>query len=70
MKLIGSAINGGVINLFNIMYGRLALFFTDLENHKYARTYDNNLIRKTFLFQFVNSYIAILWAIVVKQVEH
>jgi len=65
MKLLGSTINGVIINLFNIFYGYVARVFTDLENHRYSRDYEEALIYKVFAFQFVNSYFAILWSIFV-----
>ena len=40
----------------NQVYNLLAKKLNDLENHVTATSYNDNLVIKTFLFQFVNSY--------------
>mmetsp|Transcript_1336 Transcript_1336/g.1776 ORF Transcript_1336/g.1776 Transcript_1336/m.1776 type:complete len:861 (+) Transcript_1336:116-2698(+) len=53
---IGSVINGIQINLLNLVYQRIAIWMTDRENHRTDHKYQDSLITKLFLFQFINSY--------------
>jgi len=57
---LGAPICGGLnavqIMILNIVYRGVADFLNDWENHRTDSEYENNLITKVFLFQFVNSY--------------
>jgi len=55
---LSGVINGIMINVFNNLYQRLAFALNDWENHKTDTAYDDSLIVKCFLFQFINSYMA------------
>eukprot|EP00741_Cyanophora_paradoxa_P008360 tig00001302_g8087.t1 len=46
------------IRVLDFVYFRLARYITDKENHLYYSHYEAALIRKVFVFQFVNNYIA------------
>jgi anoctamin-10/anoctamin-7 len=43
------------------VYSRLAIVLTDLENHRTQSEYEDALVVKTFLFQFVNSYFTLFY---------
>ncbi|XDV27249.1 hypothetical protein PO909_030811 [Leuciscus waleckii] len=43
------------------VYKKIALWLNDMENYRLQSTYDNNLILKTVLFQFINSYLSLFY---------
>jgi hypothetical protein len=57
---LGAPICGGVnaiqIGVLNAVYRMIADFLNDFENHRTDTEFENALITKVFLFQFVNSY--------------
>ena len=53
---IGSVLNVGWIKVMNVIYGKLARAFNELENHRTDSEAEDALILKTFVFQFCNSY--------------
>mmetsp|Transcript_245 Transcript_245/g.266 ORF Transcript_245/g.266 Transcript_245/m.266 type:complete len:770 (-) Transcript_245:224-2533(-) len=55
-KVVAGIVNAIQIQVFNIIYGKMAVKLTDWENHRTASEYEDALILKIFLFQFVNSY--------------
>lgn len=54
------------IQLMNDVYGSWAIKLNDYENHRTDTEYEDALIAKTFLFQFVNSYAALFYIAFVK----
>jgi hypothetical protein len=46
--------------LFNKLYNIIALKMNKFVNHKYRSNFDNSLISKIFIFQFVNSFNSII----------
>ena len=56
-----SAANGVAIALGNILYSLYASYVTVWENYDTQGAFAEQLARRTFLFQFVNSYIALFW---------
>lgn len=50
-----------------MLYSNLALRLTDFENHRTQTTYEDSLILKIFLFDFVNFYTALLYILILKQ---
>jgi hypothetical protein len=44
-----------------VLYGFLAKGLNDWENHRTQTDYDDQLIAKTFMFQFINSYISLFY---------
>lgn len=62
----GGIINGLMIQIFNQLYGRIAVWLTEWENHKYEKEHDDNLILKTFMFQFANAYFVMYYTVFVK----
>jgi len=60
-SIIGSLLNIAWITIMNIVYGKLAKLFNDLENHRTDTEHEDALITKTFIFQFCNSYGALFY---------
>jgi len=66
---IAAVINAVQIQILNFCYAKLSVFMTDYENHRTDTEYEDSLISKTFLFQFVNSYSSLFYiAFVAKSV--
>jgi anoctamin-10/anoctamin-7 len=55
-SIVASAINSVQITILNMVYGIVATHLTQRENHRTDTEYEDSLIAKTFVFQFVNSY--------------
>lgn len=53
---VASAVNTVQITVFNYIYQRIAIKLTSAENHRTDTEFQDSLIVKIFLFQFVNSY--------------
>lgn len=51
-----SVLNAISIQIFNLVYQIVAVKLTDAENHRTDTVYEDHLIAKTFVFQFINSY--------------
>ncbi len=51
-------LNAVSIMVFGMAYRNVAKRLTDWENHRTESDYENNLILKNFVFQFVNSYVS------------
>eukprot|EP01119_Soliformovum_irregulare_P010297 TRINITY_DN2524_c0_g1_i1.p1 TRINITY_DN2524_c0_g1~~TRINITY_DN2524_c0_g1_i1.p1 ORF type:complete len:732 (-),score=157.04 TRINITY_DN2524_c0_g1_i1:18-2213(-) len=64
--VLGAAANAVTILILNKVYEKLAVLITNWENHRTQSSYDNMIILKTFLFQFVNSYISLYYIAFVK----
>lgn len=60
-KMLAAAGNSAQIKVFNVVYGMLAAKLNDWENHRTETEYEDNLVLKIFLFQFINSYIAFFY---------
>ncbi|RIB06533.1 calcium-activated chloride channel-domain-containing protein [Gigaspora rosea] len=56
-----------VMLTLRMLYSNLALRLTDFENHRTQTAYEDSLILKIFLFDFVNFYTALLYVILLKQ---
>ena len=54
------------IQIFNVIYGKLALILTEMENHRTRVEYEDSLIIKTFIFQFVNSVNSLFYIAFIK----
>ena len=64
--IIASIANAIQIQIMNMIYGDMAIKLNDYENHRTDTAYEDNLIAKSFVFQFVNSYAALLYIAFVK----
>ena len=64
--VVASIANAVVIQVMNIIYGTVAIKLTNYENHRTDTNYEDSLIAKTFVFQFVNSYASLFYIAFVK----
>jgi hypothetical protein len=55
-SIVASVLNAVQITILNICYGKVAIALTKRENHRTDTEYEDSLIAKIFVFQFVNSY--------------
>ena len=58
IKFLPSCINVALITAFGFAYKIVLKIMVDKENHRYQQTYEDSLINKLYLFQFINSYIS------------
>lgn len=64
--IITSILNAIQIQFFNYIYSKLVIKLTELENHKTQVQYEDSLIIKTFVFQFVNSFNSLCYIAFIK----
>ena len=57
-KYIPSVINALLIITFGFVYKRLCHYLVLKENHRYFSSFENSMINKIYMFQFVNNYIS------------
>jgi len=55
-SFVASLINSFTITVFNFLYSLISTKLTDFENHRTDTLYEDSMITKLFMFQFVNSY--------------
>lgn len=55
------------LNILDTVYVKIAVFFTKKENHKYHSEYENSLVLKLVLFQFLNMNMAYLFVAFVRK---
>jgi hypothetical protein len=60
-SLAGGVVNAMTILFFNQFWKRIAVKFTEWENHRTQTEFDNALIVKIFVFYFVNSYTSLYY---------
>jgi hypothetical protein len=65
-KNIAAAANVLQIQILNAIYSTIAKSLNDYENHRTDNEYEDSLIGKTFVFQFVNSFAALGYLAFVK----
>ena len=63
------ALQGFMITVMNVIYSKMARKFTMLENHEKDSDFEFNLAMKTFIFQFVNSYLSLFYYVYVADLE-
>lgn len=66
-KTVASVINAVQIQIMNRIFGTIANTLNNWENHETETEYYDNLIAKTFLFQFVNSYTSLFYVAFLKK---
>jgi len=64
--IIGGILNAVVILILNFFYSKIASWLTEWENHRTESDWERSFIIKSFLFQFVNSYISLIYTAFVK----
>lgn len=55
-QYVASILNAIQIQVFNFLYSMIADFLTERENHRTDTEFEDAMIQKLFVFQFVNSY--------------
>ena len=60
-SIVASVLNAIQIQVFNWIYSDYALWLNRIENHRTDTDYENSLIAKTFIFQFVNSFASLFY---------
>ncbi|OQR89416.1 hypothetical protein ACHHYP_06299 [Achlya hypogyna] len=63
---IASTLNAIQIQVMNGLYMTIAVRLNNFENHRTDTQYEDNLIAKAFLFQFVNSYASLFYIAFIK----
>jgi hypothetical protein len=56
-----SSINAVQIQIFNVIFNRVATKLNNLENHRTQSDYESSLIIKSYVFQFVNSFFSLFY---------
>ena len=60
-SLVSSLLNAISIMILQIVYNRLALVFTRWENHRTQTEFEDPLVLKRFVFNFINSYVSLYY---------
>lgn len=60
-QTVTSIVNAVQIQIFNAIYSLLADALTERENHRTDTAFEDSMIAKLFLFQFVNSYASFFY---------
>jgi hypothetical protein len=68
-QVLGGMINAMFITFMNVVYKKVATILNNFENHRTDTAYEDALIGKVFLFQFVNSYISLFYIAFIKQFQ-
>tara|TARA_A100001015_G_scaffold317867_1_gene435968 strand:+ start:1380 stop:3443 length:2064 start_codon:yes stop_codon:yes gene_type:complete len=69
-QYIASALSGLQIATYNALYSSIAIFLTEYENHRTGSQFEDAMISKLFVFQFVNNYASCFYiAFVAKNLE-
>jgi hypothetical protein len=63
---VASIINAILIMVLNNLYSGMAERLNNFENHRTDTEYEDHLIGKTFMFQFVNSYASLFYIAFIK----
>jgi len=66
-KYLPGVINSCLIILFGQIYIRLSRWLVFSENHRYVSSFENSMINKIYMFQFVNTYISNFVAVLYNQ---
>lgn len=64
--MIAATVNVVQITIMTKIYGVVSIFLNDQENHRTDIEYENSLIVKTMIFQFVNNYSALFYVAFLK----
>lgn len=64
---IASVLNAVQIQIFNVIYNFVSTKMVEFENHRTDSGFENSMISKLFVFQFVNSYSSFFFIAFVAQ---
>eukprot|EP00741_Cyanophora_paradoxa_P021732 tig00000241_g20975.t1 len=67
--IVGGLAFAVTINVYGFLYIKIARFLNDRENFRTDSLYEDSLIAKVYLFQFVNNYVSFFWIAFVKNAE-
>jgi hypothetical protein len=56
-----SSLNAVQIQILNLIFNKVAIKLTNLENHRTQSDYENSLILKCYVFQFINSFFSLFY---------
>jgi len=59
--LMAAGIQSACIVSFNFIYRKCAVLMVDFENYRTDQEWENALVRRVFLFQFINSYFTLFY---------
>merc|ERR1719399_2326925 len=65
-EIIASVIQGLAVVILNQVYIKLAVILVNNENYRTDYEWENALVKRTFPFQFINSYFALFYTAFVK----
>eukprot|EP01043_Picozoa_sp_COSAG02_P026908 COSAG02_NODE_1564_length_11912_cov_7.524676_2_plen_1114_part_00 len=68
-KLVSAALNLTIIGVYGTIFEALAERLTVWENHRTQTQFDNQLIAKNFVFQFVNNYFVLFYIAFLREVK-
>ena len=68
-QLGSSALNLLIIGIYGQIFERLARKLSDWENYRTQSEYENSLVAKNFLFQFVNNYFVLFYIAFLREVS-
>ncbi|CAK71370.1 unnamed protein product (macronuclear) [Paramecium tetraurelia] len=66
MPIIINSLNGVSMTVLCDLYKRLCKFVVNWENHKYNSEMEHSYVLKVFLFEFLISYISVVYAVLFK----
>ena len=66
ITVTAASINLVFILIFNVIYDLIAIWITEKELHRTQTSYDNSLIVKIYVFQFINYYASIFYVAFIK----
>eukprot|EP00301_Raphidiophrys_heterophryoidea_P003585 c11613_g1_i1.p1 GENE.c11613_g1_i1~~c11613_g1_i1.p1 ORF type:complete len:786 (+),score=190.77 c11613_g1_i1:94-2451(+) len=64
--IVSGVLNAIFITVMNVAYAKAAEALNNFENHRTATQHEDALIIKTFIFQFINSYVSLFYIAFVK----
>ena len=68
-KMFSAFLNLAIIGIYGTIFESLATRLTNWENHRTQTQYDNALVVKNFLFQFVNNYFVLFYIAFLREVK-
>merc|ERR1711908_147791 len=63
---MGTVIQAVTIVILNAVYCKIAVCMVDYENYRTDYEWENALVNRVFLFQFLNSYFALFYTAFIK----
>jgi hypothetical protein len=60
-SIVGGVLNAIMIIVTNLIWNRVAVWLTEFENHRTITEFEDSLIWKIFIFQFVNTYTSLYY---------